>query len=212
MGIVVKSKGSDEEREPIPPGNYLGVIVGVYDIGTQEGAYGAKHQIITLTELHKKRGPATDGKGRNFVIPTFYSLTFGSMNGKKSKLRSDVETITARMFSDEEAESKGFDVETLLGMAYRLTIVAHQSKDGKPLGKIASLMALDEDDSKPSSTADEVYYELDPREGIPKEVPTWIGPFIQRSKEWVAVHGVPKTETGGMAPAIAADAWGEAPF
>jgi hypothetical protein len=214
MGIIVKSKTA--ENEPVPPGNYLGVIVGLYDVGTQEGPYGSRRQIITITELHRKRGPATDSKGRPLTIPSFYSLTFGSMNGKKSKLRTDVETITGHVFSDEEAERDGFDVQGLVGLAYRLTVVPHTNREGKPTGKIGAIMMLDDDDIKPQSQADEVFYELDPREPIPTIVPKWIARFIERSKEWVEIHGKPRADaeaakTPTSTTPVPVEAWGDAP-
>jgi hypothetical protein len=211
MALIVKSKGA--ESEPAPPGNYLGVIVGLYDIGTQQGPYGAQHKIITITELHRKRGPATDSKGRPLTVPTFYSLTFGSMNGKKSRLRADVETITGRVFTDQEAEEKGFDVQDLLGLTYRLTVAPHQSKEGKAQSKITAVMPLDEDDPRPQAEADQVYYELDPTEPIPSGVPKWIAGFIERSQEWVAKHGAPAAQSSSTptAPAINPDAWGDPP-
>jgi hypothetical protein len=204
VGIIVKSKRPEDEREPIPPGNYLGVIIGLYDIGTQDGQYGKKHQVITLTELHKKkRGPAVDSKGRIHTISTFYALTFNSMNGRKSKLRADVETITGHIFTEEQAERDGFDVQELVGLSYQLTLVESVKPDGKKMAKIASIMRLDEDDPKPESQADEVYYELDPKEPIPSAVPKWIAKFIERSEEWVAVHGKPKDNgTNGSAPSL----------
>jgi hypothetical protein len=203
VGIIVKSKRPEDEREPIPPGNYFGVIISLYDIGTQDGQYGKKRQIVTITELHKKRGPAVDSKGRIHTIPTFYSLTFGAMNGKKSKLRSDVETITGRVFTDEEAERDGYDVQDLIGKAYRLTLVENVKADGKKFAKVSSVMALDEDDPRPESQADEVYYEIDPREPIPSAVPKWIAKYIERSEEWVGVHGKPRDDgTNSSAPSL----------
>jgi hypothetical protein len=186
----------------ITPGNYLGGIIGLYDIGTQDGQYGKKHQIITLTELHKKRGAAVDSKGRIFTIPTFYSLTFNSMNGKKSKLRADVEVITSRTFTDEEAETIGYDVQDLIGKAYRLTLTENVRADGKKFAKVTSVMALDEDDPKPESQADEIYYEIDPNEPIPAAVPPWVAKIVQRSEEWVAMHGAPKPDANSSGPSL----------
>jgi hypothetical protein len=203
MGIVIKSKRPEDEREPIPPGNYLGVITGVYDIGTQDGRFGKMHQIITFTELHKKHGPAVDSKGRPFAVSTFYNLSFFSGNGKTSNLRADVETITGHVFTDEQAERDGFDIETLVGQAYRLTLVENVRPDGKTRPKVSSCMALDEDDPKPESQTDHVYFELDDqtiRSGKLYGIPKWIAKFIERSAEWVAVHGAPKPDGNGSAP------------
>jgi hypothetical protein len=140
------------------------------------------------------------------VIPQFYSLSFNSMNGKKSKLRSDVETITCRVFTEEEAERDGFDIESLVGQAYRLTLVENVRPDGKKLAKVSTCMALDEDDPKPESQADEVYFELDDqtiKSGKLDGIPKWIARFIERSEEWVAVHGKPRDDgTNSSKPSL----------
>jgi hypothetical protein len=189
MGLKVKVKPDD--RQPIPPGNYFGVIISVYDIGTQEGQFGANHKIVAVTELHKKHGPAVDGKGHGFTIPAFYTLSLNA----KANLHRDVEAITGRVFGDDDE----FDIEDLIGLAYRLTIVEHTKPDGSKVGKIGSIMRLDDDDPRPKSEADEAYFELDGAtiaSGDLEGVPEWIAKLIRRSEEWVAVHGAPKADAG----------------
>jgi hypothetical protein len=205
MGIVVKSKESEDEREPIPPGIYVGGIIGVYDVGTQDGQFGKKHQVVVQTELHKKRGPAVDSKGRPFVVSQFYNLSFGTMNGKRSKLRADVEVIVNHTFTDEEAE-RGYDIQNLLGESYRLNLVESIKPDGKKFAKVTSVMPLEEDEARPEIQSDEVYFERDAetiKAGKLDGIPAWIAKFVQRSEEWVAVHGTPKNDgTNGSTPSL----------
>jgi hypothetical protein len=213
VAIVVKSKRAEDDREPIPPGNYLGVIISLFDIGTQDGQFGPKHQIITQTELFKKRPgstivPAVDSKGRPFMVSTFYPLSFGSMNGKKSKLRSDVEVITGHVFTDQEAETVGFDLQNLLGLSYQLSLAEHIKADGKKIARIVAVMSIDAGDPRPESQFNETYFELDAetiKSGKLDGVPPWIARFVQRSKEWISVHGAPRDDgasTNGSRPSI----------
>ncbi|MFO0892404.1 MAG: hypothetical protein U0790_25095 [Isosphaeraceae bacterium] len=48
---MAKQSGSGT-REPIAAGN-IGVVVGVYDLGTQEGKFGPKHQVLLQFELSR---------------------------------------------------------------------------------------------------------------------------------------------------------------
>jgi hypothetical protein len=197
MGNLKAKAKQGEDRELAPAGKYFGVIVSVIDIGTQAFKHKADRQVVVTWELHKRKGPALDSKGRNLTVSDFYTLKFGEYQGKKAKLRQLVESMFNRTFTPEEVED-GYDVEDLVGEACGLQIV-HEAKAGdanKKYAKIASVFSLDEDDEKPTSELDEVYYEVDPSRNIPDEVLKWLHPMIERSKEWVAAHGQPKGKDG----------------
>jgi hypothetical protein len=179
VGKVAKSEG--EPRELVPAGNYLGVICGVYDLGTQSGGqYGPKPQILVQWELHKRRGPARDAKSNILTISNFYTLSFGD----KANLRKDVEAMLGKTFSEEEAKA-GYDIEDLLGKACRLQIVHEPKQGGGTRDQIGAIMALDDDDDAPRGELSEAYFEI--KEGdrtIPETVPEWIKKLIHRSKEF----------------------------
>ncbi len=175
MGRNLKIDDS-KPRDLIPAGNYLGRIVGIYCIGTQDGGqYEPKEQCIITWELSNKKGPVRDGEGRSLTISNFYTL---SMN-EKANLRRDLETILG---ADLKA-GDDFDVESVLGTPCRLS-VAHVEVNGKTRERIKALMALDPDDPKPSTEMDEVYFDCLATSEIPAGVPGWVAKFVERSVEW----------------------------
>jgi hypothetical protein len=118
---VAKSGGS---REPVPQGTYLAVVVGCYDLGTQQGGkYGPKHQVLLQYELHsKKKGVVRNKEGDPVLISAWYGLTFSD----KSVLRKHTEAILQRSFTAEEAK-EGYDVANLVDMGCRVSVL-HKDK------------------------------------------------------------------------------------
>lgn len=203
MAIVAKSTG--QARELVPAGKYYGVVVGVYDIGTQPSEqYDPTHKVILQFELHKKKsGLCRDKEGRPLVFSGFYPLAFGKRkNGEKSKLRQAVESILGRAFTDDEAKV-GYDIGKLLEKVCGLVIV-HDTNGGTTYDTIQSIVALDEEDTpKLASESNVVLYELDPAEEISTDVPEWIVKMIKKSAEWVKAHG---KDDGSKRPAKPAKA------
>ena len=182
MGIVARQKVP--ARRPVPAGNYFGVCVGVYDIGTQAGQkFGPRRQVVLQFELHRKKGPARDTEGAPLRIARFYNLAFNA----RANLRMDVERILDRTFSEAEAQA-GFDIARLLGTVCRLT-VAHQARpDGSVRDSIAAFHAPAPTDPSVVPEGASRVYELDPARPIPREVPDWIQRRIEASSEWQAAR------------------------
>lgn len=177
MGLKAKDTGGGEPRELVPAGNYLGRVCGVYDIGTQAGGmYDPKHQIVVTWELHKRKGPARNGKGEVLTISKFYTLSFH----EKATLRKDVEALLGQSFDD----GTEFDVESLLGMSCRLQVVHTKKQNGDPRDAIGALMPLDDDDSVPKPELDDVYFEIRPDHAIPDNVPKWVRKKVEESVEY----------------------------
>lgn len=201
MGIVARQSG--EVREPVPAGNYFGVCVGVYDLGTQPGGqYGPRHQVVLQFELHKKKGVCRNKEGKPLTISNFYSLSFG----EKANLRIDVQKILGRSFTDEEAK-QGYDVTQLIDRACRLTIEHSKKEDGSTRDQIGAFMPLDEDDPKVTPETDGIVYELNVGEDVSSAVPEWIRKRIEQSAEWVKAHGKTsgKSVGGGKRQTVPAD-------
>lgn len=211
--MAITAKQSGETREPVPAGNYFGVIVGVYDLGTQEGGkFGPKHQVVIQWELHGKKGVKTRADGKPLLIGKFYNLAFG----EKADLRADVETILSRSFTDEEAK-EGYDVTQLIDQACRLTVKHEKKKTGNGVSDvISSISPLDDDDPDLHPESDSIVYELAAGEEFADNVPEWIQKKVRQSKEWKEVeesssrsraaagNGRPAARSGGRQTASAA--------
>ncbi len=132
MSLIVKNTG-DFERAPL--GVINAVCSNVYDIGFHEQEYEGKkktvHQIIIMWEINAKisKGEFT---GKRFVLTKRYTANL--MN--KSNLYKDLVAWRGKDFSVEE--SKGFDIEKIIGANCLLNIA--ESKTGK--SKITSIMPL----------------------------------------------------------------------
>jgi hypothetical protein len=198
--VAITAKSGGEARTLAPEGNYFGVCIGVYDLGTQPSQqYEPTHKVLLEFELHKKKGPALDKDGKPLRVTGFYPLAFGKRkNGEKAKLRQAVEGIIGRSFEEAEAKA-GYDVTQLAEVCCRLRVTHDASTDGKKY-EVLSFQPLDEDDPEPKTEANVAVYELDPKAEIPSEVPEWIRKMIRKSAEWVKVHGQSSNDDEKPAP------------
>lgn len=189
--MAILAKTEFEPREFVPEGNYFGVCVGVYDIGTQPSdKYTPTHKVILQFELHRKKGICRGRDQKPITISGFYPLAFGQnqKTKQKSKLRQAVEGILGRTFSDAESRA-GYDITQLLEKGCRLKIAHDKNEKGESLyDYIDTFMPLDEDDPTPQSESNCVVYELDPTTEIPAEVPVWVRKQIEKSQEWLKTH------------------------
>jgi hypothetical protein len=176
MAITATSSG--QARTPVPAGNYFGICIGVYDIGTQESQFGSKRQVILQFELHKKKGICRNDEGKPITISKFYNLAFN----EKATLRKDVESMLGRKFNDDEARV-GYDIAQLLEHPVRLVVENGTKADGSVKDAIKVFMPLDEDDAPPKVESNAVVYELNPDAEIPKTVPEWVAKKVNESKE-----------------------------
>lgn len=188
----MRIKDSGDARKPVPAGNYLGVVVGVYDLGTQTGGqFGDKHQLAISFELHKSKGICRNDKGEPLTSSKFYNVSFNP----KATLRGDVEAILGKTFSDAEARD-GIDVDELLEKVVRISI-KHEPKQSGGIREVVTLIPADEDDPALESESNTVSYELDPGAPFGDLIPKWVQKIAMRSKEWTEANG---TGGGGRRP------------
>jgi hypothetical protein len=176
MAILANDKGAP--RTPIPAGNYFGVCIGVYDIGTHVGIYGPKRRVVIQFELHKKKGVCRTEDGKPITLSKFYTLSFN----EKATLRGDVESMLGRKFTDAEAKT-GYDITQLLGTATRLVVTHNRQPDGSVRDAIDVFMPLDDDDDRPKPVSSAIVYEISPPTLVPDSVPSWLAKKINESEE-----------------------------
>lgn len=174
------AKSNSVPRELIPPGTYLAIVNGVFDLGTQDGGqYGPQHKVLISWELHKRSGPVKNKDGKVATISKFYTLSFGD----KANLRKDVEGLLNRKFDKEEAK-RGYDVGQLLSEPCRLQIVHEKKTDGSMRDTVATVMGLDADEDKPAAETSHLLYDLAPGQPFDSNVPEWIRDMVRKSLEW----------------------------
>lgn len=168
---------SGEPRELIPPGNYKGILIGICDIGTQDGGeFGPKRQLVLTWELHRK------GLDRPYQISRFYTASFNV----KAGFRKDVEAMTGRTFKDGEE----IELDSLLEHPARIQIAHGKRKDGSPRDEIKSLMPLDEDERPPIPVGNSYFFEItEPLIDIPSAVPKFLRERIEKAPEYTGHAG-----------------------
>jgi hypothetical protein len=104
MRIIIPK---EPPREIAPVGSHDAVCFACVDLGTQNGPYGAKHQLYIAWELPEE----FTSKGKPFQVGKFYSLS----RNARGHLRQDLESWLGRVLEDSEFE--GLDLLTLVGRA-----------------------------------------------------------------------------------------------
>jgi len=162
----------------IPEGAYQGILVGVYDLGTQtsEKYQNEAQKVAFIWEL-----PEVDTA---FDAPVTLCKIYTNSLHEKATLRSHVEAILGRSLSDSEAE-KGVELNQLLGANAQLYVVQTES-NGRTRMNIRNVTPLMPKTKKLKSYSEHVYYELNPAQDIPPVTPKWIESLIMKSKEWEA--------------------------
>lgn len=183
---MVTATGSNKEFKPAPEGSHMAVCYRVIDLGTQRWEYQGEPQIgrkvLLGWELH---GEAEDGAplqtddGQPLAVSKKYTLSLG----KKANLRADLESWRGRAFNDEEL--KGFDLDTLLGVACMITI-KHDRKGDKTYANVASVTRFPAalKDRKPTAKNPlQVFDVTAPDFKVYDTLPEWIRTQIDQSVE-----------------------------
>lgn len=157
----------------VPEGIYDGVLVGIYDLGTQENEMYGKEQekVLFVWEL------VDEGNGEPLTISKFYS----NSHHEKSALRRDFEALTGRALTKEEEES-GIDLKSLLGTPAQVQIVK-ETLNGKERSKIKSVMKFREK-RKLMAKSTLTYFDISESQDSLDDIPKWIAKIIQRSREF----------------------------
>jgi hypothetical protein len=186
---------------PLEAGVYHGVLVGIYDIGTQTSTYlgqeSQKRKGVVVWELVGQRISGTDPQsGEAYDRPRTLSSRYTLSMGDKAKLRRDVEAVQGKRMSREEAAK--FDLSSLLGMNAQLQITLREV-DGKTYTDIQSVMALmkNQPQVEPETTPAWFHFGAVPEGAamdsslFPESTPKWVMEKAMLSPEWVAAGGQP---------------------
>lgn len=176
----VFSKGNTD-FEPAPADVHNGVCIGVYDMGTHVGVYGAKRSVKLLFEIDAQRAD-----GKNFTVSRDYGFTIS----KKSKLREMIEAWRGKPFTEAE-ENEGFDLAKLLGQPCAVQVV-HKDSNGSTYANIGSIMKLMKGMQPMKPTYKPCSYFIDDHgKNLPADMPEWIKKKIMQSQEWVGADTTP---------------------
>ena len=108
MSFKMQAKSNDFEQ--VPEGTYGAVCVGLIDLGTQDGHFGPKRQILLRFEIDENMKD-----GRRYLVSARKTLSFH----EKASLRQLVEGWRGKRF----AEGEPFDLHKLAGQPCMLSLV-----------------------------------------------------------------------------------------
>jgi len=198
-GFVVGAGGSS--IPPLEAGVYHGVLVGIYDIGTQTSTYlgkeSQKRKGVVVWELVGLRISGTDPQTQEaYDRPRTLSSRYTLSMGDKSKLRRDVEAVKGKRMTRDEAAA--FDLSSLLGLNAQLQITLREV-DGKTYTDIQSVMALMKGQTpvEPETTPAWFHFAAVAPGSVmdislfPESTPNWIMEKAMTSPEWIALGGEP---------------------
>lgn len=192
MKFKASTGGDGGSYEKPKPGNYTGILIGIADIGTHVGQFGAKRKICLRWELHKRKGPSLDSAGFVHTIRAMYNQSFDV----KSSLRAVIEAHIGKTKDGDELDAREW-----LGTAAKLVL---QETDDKKYVNVATVAPLDpEEDEKPDQLEKDTFWE-GPKDGPP---PNWCKDMIERSTDLGAALA-----PAGAAKGAAADDDDDIPF
>lgn len=201
MKLRASSGGGNFERPK--PGNYTGVLVGFFDIGTQPSsnpAFKPQRRCVLLWELHRRKGPVFGQDNRILQTQAMYSL---SLN-EKSRLRPVACAFEGRVLKDTDE----VDLKAWLGRAVKLNLT---QEDGSEYVNVSGVTALDpEEDSAPEPITPRNEWEfwtIDKIKADPDaNIPAIVAKRVEKSEEYrdakspTAAYGKPQ---GRPAPVTA---------
>lgn len=129
--MPIIARGGSSDFVPCPAGVHQAVCCDVVDLGMLDTTFGQKHKISIRWQVAEDME-----NGKPFLVQKRYTLSLH----EKSTLRHDLESWRGRAFT--EAESEGFDVETLLGANCMLNVMHKKGDKGGTFANIAAVMPL----------------------------------------------------------------------
>lgn len=166
---------------PVEPGVYIGICVGVIDLGEQYSEAFKKwsNDVQIIWELVGET-VEVDGEQK----PRQLSRTFAFSLSAKSNLRKFLGSWNNRQYTD--AEFGELDLFDQLGRACQLQVAL--SEDGQ-YSNIANVMALPRGVPAPQTETSYVRWDMDAwDEEVYQSLPQWVQEKIQKSTQYQKIH------------------------
>jgi hypothetical protein len=172
MAIMARNSGGN--YTPPPADTYPAVCVGVFDLGTQETAFGAKRQVRIMWEIDCDK---SDGSHHTV------SQTYTPSLNVKANFRKLIESWLGRKLSDDEVKN-GYDVGKLLGQPCQLQVL-HNESNGKTYANVGAVMKLAKGMQPLVPLNKPVLYSWDDHgRKMPNAMPEFIKRQVEQSLEW----------------------------
>lgn len=177
-------------NNPIPNSIYLGVCIGLIDLGTQYNDKFKKREPKVLYMWELPTLPIKfERDGVEVTAPRVISKKYTLSLAPKSNLFKDVTSWICRPLTPDEVGKGGekpkFDFESLLGKNCMLQIMS-TDKDGKSYANVTAVLEPYTAIPYHAPVAEVRVFQLDPgmkAEDIPVWIPSWIKDIIMKSEE-----------------------------
>jgi hypothetical protein len=194
---LVATENSGPEREIIEAGVHIGRCFQVIDLGTQETAFGKKHQVLLGWELPGLRTVIQGKEGaEDREVPRVISKRYTVSLSDKANLRADLEAWRGRKFTAEELA--GFDLANVVGKACQIQIVHAASKTTtKTYANIQAIMGVPKGLALPAPEMPQMTYDIEKNgKEVPESMPKWLVDEIAKCEEWATLPSPAGTPAG----------------
>lgn len=198
---------------PVEPGVYIGICVGVIDLGEQYSETFKKfsNDVMIVWELAGET-VEVDGEQK----PRQLSRTFSVATSKKSKLRAFLSSWNGKQYGDDEFGE--LDLFDQIGRVCQLNVVLNDTGE---YANIDNLMPLPKGMPAPTTDTSAIRWDMDAWDDeVFKTLPEWVQEKIKQSTQYKKEHTptdkVDFEESGAAkaedAPAAAAQTGGGCPI
>lgn len=187
MGLRMK-KSAKSNIPPLPAGVYMGICVGVVDLGEQRNEKFKKYQdkVLLIWEIVGEFVQVEE-EGKTVDKPRWLSKEYAASADPKSNLCRDV--MAWRSVSDP-SELEDYAIPQLLGTGCQLQVLCKASKDGtRTYNDIGAVIGLPKGVEVGPPISETLIYSLEESdEEVFAKLPGWVQDKIQASTQYVQAH------------------------
>lgn len=182
--IATNTDGGGKTFQLPKTGLFPAIFCRLEDLGTQtstwEGQEKHQHKIRIVFELPTQKAVFKEGKPPEpFVVSSTYTLGLG----EKHSLRRDIEGYLGRTMT--EKETKGFDLNSLIGKPCMVSLKASTGRDGKDYVNISGINPLMEGMKVPPAEVEQWIWDMNaPDWGVFTKIGKYTRKKISESPEF----------------------------
>ncbi len=212
---LLVSSSTASTIEPVPEGLHPGVLVSIFDVGTQfsEKFDIAQRKLVLQFELPDLPPIDAERDGKKVKLPRLVSIRLTRSLNEKARLRALLETWRGRRFTPPEMEA--LDLGKLLSTPAFVQVMHEHKTDGKTFANIANLMPVSKGTPKPVATSPTTLFSVDqletPQDLEEAKLAPWIVELVKTSREFERLVARATKQASAPSPAtpVAAPVSGE---
>lgn len=182
MSLKLKKK-KVTKIPPLEGGTYMGVCIGVIDIGNQYNDRYKKYdaKLMLMFEIPSET-VTVDGEEK----PRWLSREYTASLSEKAVLCKHLTSWRSKAFTEDELseDGDGFDITTMLGEPCMLTVIVKDTNSGSH-SQIENISAMPKGVPVPKTESELMAFDIDNRdEDIFTKLPDWIQTKIKKSTQY----------------------------